>query len=116
MRRYIRRIAHELNVPVTVRRVAGGVIFWRSTEEEGQQAQGIASRLQTAYQQCQTRLGRRPRGAREERDGDRKKAGPTVRASLCVVVDHLPSVGLALLFVRALGACYFLRGSSAGLM
>jgi signal transduction histidine kinase len=45
MRRYIQRIAHELNVPVTVRRIAGGVIFWRSTEEDQQQAQEAAKRL-----------------------------------------------------------------------
>jgi hypothetical protein len=33
MKRYILRIARDLNVPVTVRRVPGGVIFWRSSEE-----------------------------------------------------------------------------------
>jgi hypothetical protein len=30
MKKYINRIARELNVPVTVRRVPAGVIFWRS--------------------------------------------------------------------------------------
>jgi hypothetical protein len=30
----ILRIARELNVPVTVRKVPGGVIFWRSTDED----------------------------------------------------------------------------------
>jgi hypothetical protein len=48
MRRYILRIARELNVPVTVRKVSGGVIFWHSTEEDLQQAQEAASRLQRA--------------------------------------------------------------------
>jgi hypothetical protein len=32
MKNYLLRIARELNVPVTVRRVPGGVIFWRSSE------------------------------------------------------------------------------------
>jgi len=56
MKNYILRIARDLNVPVTVRRVPGGVIFWRSSEEDTQQAQETASRLQTAR--------RRPRGTR----------------------------------------------------
>jgi hypothetical protein len=62
MRNYIQQIARELNVPVTVRRVPGGVIFWRSTDEDIQQAQETANRLQTARQPPQTRpRGRRPR-------------------------------------------------------
>ena len=65
MKNYILRIARELNVPVTVRRVPGGVIFWRSSEEDLQQAQETASRLQTGQQRPQTRpRGRRPRGPR----------------------------------------------------
>jgi hypothetical protein len=48
MKNYILRMARELNVPVTVRRVPGGVIFWRSSEEDLQQAQEIATRLQPA--------------------------------------------------------------------
>jgi hypothetical protein len=32
MKNYLLRIARELNVPITVRRVPGGVIFWRSSE------------------------------------------------------------------------------------
>jgi hypothetical protein len=36
MRNYILRIARELNVPVTVRRVPGGVLFWRSSDEDRQ--------------------------------------------------------------------------------
>jgi hypothetical protein len=34
MKNYILRIARDLDVPVTVRRVPGGVIFWRSSEED----------------------------------------------------------------------------------
>jgi hypothetical protein len=65
MKNYILRIARELNVPVTVRRVPGGVIFWRSTEEDTQQAHEVASRLQTGQRRPQTRpRGRRPRGTR----------------------------------------------------
>jgi hypothetical protein len=59
MKNYILRIARELDVPVTVRRVPGGVIFWRSTQEDTQQAQEVASRLQTARRRPQaTRHGR----------------------------------------------------------
>jgi hypothetical protein len=65
MKNYLLRIARELNVPVTVRRVPGGVIFWRSSEADLQQAQETASRLQTAQRRPQTRpTGRRPRGTR----------------------------------------------------
>src|ERR687886_1857996 len=38
MRNYLLRIARELNVPVTVRKMAGGVIFWRSSDEDRHQA------------------------------------------------------------------------------
>ena len=65
MKNYILRMARDLNVPVTVRRVPGGVIFWRSSEEDLQQAQETASRLQTGQRRPQTRpRGRRPRGTR----------------------------------------------------
>src|SRR5918999_4412136 len=50
MKNYILRIARELDVPITARRVPGGVIFWRSSEEDTQQAQETASRLQSARQ------------------------------------------------------------------
>jgi hypothetical protein len=62
MKNYILRMAHDLDVPVTVRRVPGGVIFWRSSEEDLHQAQEIAGRLQSARQPPQaTRPGRRRR-------------------------------------------------------
>ena len=65
MKHCILRVAAELSIPVTVRKVPGGLIFWRSTDEDLQQAQETASRLQTARRQPQTRpKGRRPRGAR----------------------------------------------------
>ena len=65
MKNYLLHMARELNVPVTVRRVPGGVIFWRSSEEDTQQAQEAASRLQTAQRRPQARpRGRRPRETR----------------------------------------------------
>jgi hypothetical protein len=71
MKNYLLHIARELNVPVTVRRVPSGVIFWRSSEEDLQQAQEAASRLRGRQQQQpaqrppQTRpRGRSPRGTR----------------------------------------------------
>jgi hypothetical protein len=62
MKSYILRIARDLDVPVTVRRVPGGVIFWRSTKEDLQQAKEVASRLQTARQPRKAR----PRGGRQK--------------------------------------------------
>jgi hypothetical protein len=65
MKNYILRIARDLNVPVTIRRVPGGLLFWRSTDEDLQQAQETASRLQTAQRRPQARpRGRQPRGTR----------------------------------------------------
>jgi hypothetical protein len=49
MRNYILRTARELNVPVTVRRVPGGVLFWRPADEDLQQARDMVSRLRTAF-------------------------------------------------------------------
>jgi len=44
MKTYLLRIAGELNVPITVRRVSGDVIFWRATEDDRQQAEETAGR------------------------------------------------------------------------
>jgi hypothetical protein len=54
MTRYLQAIARDLQVPVTVRRVPGGVIFWRSSMEDLQQAQEIADRLQPSRQRGKT--------------------------------------------------------------
>src|SRR5688572_857759 len=51
MRNYILHLARELGIPVTVRRVPGGVLFWRSSDEDLQQAQETATRLQRAQRQ-----------------------------------------------------------------
>lgn len=65
MKNRILRVAAELGVPVTVRKVPGGLIFWHSSEEDLQQAQEIASRLQTGRRRPPARPpGRRPRGTR----------------------------------------------------
>jgi hypothetical protein len=65
MKNYLLRIARELNVPITVRRVPDGVIFWRSTDEDTQQSQEVVSRLQTSQERPPARpRGRRPRGTR----------------------------------------------------
>jgi hypothetical protein len=59
----ILRVAAELNIPVTIRRVPGGLLFWRSSAEDLQQAKEVGARLQTAQRRPQTRpRGRRPRG------------------------------------------------------
>jgi hypothetical protein len=68
MKNYLLRLARDLNVPVTVRKVAGGVIFWRSSDEDRHQAQEVAGRLQggrrkqtprpKARQRADTRPGR----------------------------------------------------------
>ena len=60
MQTYILRIARELKVPVTIRKVPGGLLFWRSTDDDIQQAKELAQRLQSARQQRTAR----PRGRR----------------------------------------------------
>jgi hypothetical protein len=65
MKNRILRVAAELGMPVTIRKVPGGLLFWRSTDEDLQQAQETARRLQTAQRGQQARpRGRRPRGTR----------------------------------------------------
>ena len=62
MKNRILRVAAELRIPVTVRRVPGGLLFWRSTDEDIQQAREIAERLQGAQRRRpRTRPSRRRR-------------------------------------------------------
>ena len=61
MKNRILRVAAELQIPVTVRRVPGGLLFWQSTDEDVQQAKEVASRLQTGQQRRGARPGRRRR-------------------------------------------------------
>jgi hypothetical protein len=60
MKNRIMRVAREVRVPVTVRRVSGGVLFWRSSDEDLAQAKEIATRLQTAQRGRQGRRRGRP--------------------------------------------------------
>ena len=57
MKNRILRVAGEERVSVTVRRVPGGLLFWRSTDEDIKQAKEVAARLQAAQQR---RPGSRP--------------------------------------------------------
>jgi hypothetical protein len=61
MKNRILRVAVELNTPITVRRVPGGLLFWRSTTEDVQQAKEVANRLQSAQRRGGARPGRRRR-------------------------------------------------------
>jgi hypothetical protein len=61
MKNYILRIAREVGVPVTIRKVSGGLLFWRSTDEDLQQAHELATRLRSTRQQPRQT---RPRGRR----------------------------------------------------
>jgi hypothetical protein len=61
MKNRILRVAAELNTPVTVRRVPGGMLFWRSTVEDLAQAKEVAQRLQPAQRKGRTRPGQRRR-------------------------------------------------------
>jgi hypothetical protein len=51
MKNRILRVAAELGMPITVRRVPGGLVFWRSTQEDIRQAQEVGARLQTTHGQ-----------------------------------------------------------------
>jgi hypothetical protein len=61
MKNRILRVAAELNTPVTVHRVSGGLLFWRSTEEDIRQAQELRQRLHPARPSRRARPGRRRR-------------------------------------------------------
>jgi hypothetical protein len=52
MKNRLLRVAAGSGVPLTIRRVPGGLLFWRSTAEDIQQAEEVAGRLQA------TRKGR----------------------------------------------------------
>jgi hypothetical protein len=63
MKNRILRVAAEMSIPVTIRRVPGGLLFWRSTDEDLQQATEVDGQLQSARQAPHTtRRGRRRRG------------------------------------------------------
>ena len=64
MKHRILRVAAELGRSVTVRKVPGGLLFWRSTDEDRQQAKHVAQRLQTARSKGRSRPSRRRRASR----------------------------------------------------
>ena len=61
MKNRIFRVAVELRIPLTIRKVPGGLLFWRSTDEDVQQAKEVADRLQSAQRGRRSRQGRRAR-------------------------------------------------------
>jgi hypothetical protein len=60
MKNRILGVAAELRIPLTIRKVPGGLLFWRSTDEDVQQAKEVAGRLQSARRRG-ARPGRRRR-------------------------------------------------------
>jgi precorrin-4 methylase len=58
MKNRILRVAAEIKVSVTVRKVSGGLLFWRSTNEDIKQATETAQRLQGARQRRSRRRRR----------------------------------------------------------
>jgi hypothetical protein len=48
MKNRLLRVAADAGVPLTVRRVPGGLLFWRSTPEDIEQASEVSGRLQGA--------------------------------------------------------------------
>jgi precorrin-4 methylase len=61
MKNRLLRVAAELRIPLTIRKVPGGLLFWRSTAEDLDQAKEVAQRLQPAQRKGQTRVSRRRR-------------------------------------------------------
>jgi hypothetical protein len=61
MKNRILRVAAELNTPVTVRRIPGGLLFWRSTAEDLEQAKAVAQRLHPVQRRGRARPGQRRR-------------------------------------------------------
>jgi hypothetical protein len=69
MKNRILRVAAPLGMPVTTRRVSGGLLIWRSSKEDLQQAQALTARRQTATPapQCPRRQRTTPRRLRAAR-------------------------------------------------
>jgi precorrin-4 methylase len=61
MKNRLLRVAGELGIPLTIRRVSGGLVFWRSTAEDLAQAKEVAQRLQPARRKGRARPGQRRR-------------------------------------------------------
>jgi hypothetical protein len=61
MKNRLLRVAAELRIPLTIRKVPGGLLFWRSTAEDLDQAKEVAQRLQPAQRKSRARPGQRRR-------------------------------------------------------
>lgn len=68
MKNRILRVSAELGIPLTVRRVPGGLLFWRSSDEDRQQAEEVGKRLQGTRQK-----NLRPRGGQRQRPRTRPR-------------------------------------------
>jgi hypothetical protein len=61
MKNRLLRVAAELGIALTIRKVPGGLVFWRSTAEDLAQAKDVAQRLQPVQRKDRTRPGQRRR-------------------------------------------------------
>ena len=69
MKRALQAIARELNIPVTVRRVPGGLMCWRARAEDREHSHDVATRRPSTQQhQPAHPRGCRPKGARDGRE------------------------------------------------
>jgi hypothetical protein len=59
MKNRILRVAAELNIPVTIRKIPGCLLFWRSTDEDLQQATEVSQRPQSAKRTSRPHPSRR---------------------------------------------------------
>jgi hypothetical protein len=53
MRNWIHRVAAEVRILITIRRVPGGLLCGRSTDEARPHATAVTQRMQTAHNQSQ---------------------------------------------------------------
>jgi hypothetical protein len=67
MKNRILRVAATLGMPVTIRKVPGGLLFWPSTDEDRTQANKIAQRLPSARKPPQTTQQKREARSRGHR-------------------------------------------------
>jgi hypothetical protein len=61
MKNRILRVAGELKIALTIRKVPGDLVFWRSAAEDLEQAKEVVQRLQPARRQGRARPGQRRR-------------------------------------------------------
>jgi hypothetical protein len=59
MKNRLLRVAAALGLPITIKRVRGGLLFWRSTDEDLQQAKEVGARLRSTRKPRQATRRRR---------------------------------------------------------